>query len=99
MLFRLGRLRGYQRLDTTYGAYFETFLATVSIIVFAFLAFTLSAFQVAFAYENAADRLNVTGYWFSVDTMCLILAVVVFLTLWFLFVFRDNVFHTVRSNR
>jgi len=98
MLFRLGRLQGYQRLDTTYGAYFEPFLATVSIVVFAFLALTLSAFQVALAYENAADWLKVTGYWCSIVTMCLILAVVVFLTLWFLFAFCDNVFHTVRSN-
>jgi hypothetical protein len=98
-MFRFGYLQGYQRLDTTYGAYFQSFFAAMSIVVFAFLTIGLSAFQVAMAYNNAPPTLQATGYWFAITTMCFTAAIVALAVLWFLLTFVDNGLHALGFKR
>jgi hypothetical protein len=96
ILFR-GRLEGYRRLDTTYGTYFQSFFAAVSIIVFAFLSILLSAFQVASAYPNGS--VAAVGYWVAIATIISLAALISAVIVWFVVVFVDNILHTLGGKK
>lgn len=94
IFFFEGQVRGYQRLDTTYSTYFQSFFAVVSLTVFAFTSIALSAFQVAMSYSNVSLGLAGAGYWFSIVMMVFLVALIAAYILWFVIVFMDNLVYS-----
>ncbi|KAI0254448.1 hypothetical protein BJV78DRAFT_1184382 [Lactifluus subvellereus] len=99
MALRHGKFAtGYERLDPTYGSYFEPFVTVTTVVAFAFLAIALSAFQVAMVHPTS-PTVTTVGYWFSVTVLCLLVALMLLPFTWYIVLFIDNLLFALRNGR
>ena len=92
-----GVARGYIVLDTQYSTYFSHFFSLLILITAVYVTVALSAFQVALASSLATQGLVDAGFWFSIITLLLLVALIGLPIIWFVVALVDNITFAFRS--